>query len=107
MGQSSHWDIHGKRKKDGAVSDAQKGPQFESAPLITGAALLGAGALIALVGFAIGGGHLIAATRRWVKEMEVPPSELARQKWSQARTAVEAGTSAWQNGTKAGATSAS
>jgi hypothetical protein len=39
--------------------------------------------------------------------MEVPPSELARQKWAQARTAVEAGTSAWQNGTKAGATSAS
>jgi hypothetical protein len=100
-------DIHGKRKKDGAVSDAQKGPQFESGPLITGATLLGVGALIAAVGLAVGGGHLIAATRRWVKEMEVPPSELARQKWAQARTAVEAGTSAWQNGTKAGAPSAS
>jgi hypothetical protein len=89
------------------VSDAQKGPQFESAPLITGAALLGAGALIALIGLAVGGGHLVAATRRWVKEMEVPPSELAKQKWAQARTAVEAGTSAWQNGTKAGVTSTS
>ena len=87
------------------MSDAQKGPQFESAPLITGAALLGAGALIALIGLAVGGGHLVAATRRWVKEMEVPPSELARQKWAQARTAVEAGTLAWQNGTKAGAAS--
>jgi hypothetical protein len=85
------------------VSDAQKGPHFESGPLITGATLLGVGALIAAVGLAVGGGHLIAATRRWVKEMEVPPSELARQKWAQARTAVEAGTSAWQNGTKAGA----
>jgi hypothetical protein len=89
------------------VSDAQKGPQFESAPLITGAALLGAGALIALIGLAVGGGHLVAATRRWVKEMEVPPSELAKQKWAQARTAVGAGTSAWQNGTKAGAASTS
>jgi len=89
------------------VSDAQKGPQFESAPLITGAALLGAGALIAMIGLAVGGGHLVAATRRWVKEMEVPPSELAKQKWAQARTAVEAGTSAWQNGTKAGAASPS
>ena len=89
------------------MSDAQKGPQFESAPLITGAALLGAGALIALIGLAVGGGHLVAATRRWVKEMEVPPSELAKQKWAQARTAVEAGTSAWQNGTKAGAASTS
>jgi hypothetical protein len=89
------------------VSDAQKGPQFESAPLITGAALLGAGALIALIGLAVGGGHVVAATRRWVKEMEVPPGELARQKLAQARTAVEAGTSAWQNGTKAGAARAS
>ena len=89
------------------MSDAQKGPQFESAPLVTGAAMLGAGALIALIGLAIGGGHLVAATRRWVKEMEVPPSELAKQKWAQARTAVEAGTSAWQNGTKAGAASSS
>ncbi len=89
------------------MSDAQKGPQFDSAPLITGAALVGAGTLIAMVGLAIGGGHLVAATRRWVKEMEVPPSELARQKWAQARTAVEAGTSAWQNGTKVGAPSAS
>jgi len=89
------------------VSDAQKGPQYQSAPLITGAVFVGAGTLIAMVGLAIGGGHLVAATRRWVKEMEVPPSELARQKWAQARTAVEAGTSAWQNGSKAGAASTS
>jgi hypothetical protein len=89
------------RKRDGAVREEQKGPQFESAPLITGAALLGAGALIALVGLAVGGGHLVAATRRWVREMEVPPSELARQKWAQAKTAAAAGTSAWQNGSKA------
>jgi hypothetical protein len=33
--------------------------------------------------------------------MEVPPSELARQKWAQAKTAAAAGTSAWQNGSKA------
>jgi hypothetical protein len=73
------------------VREEQKGPESESAPLITGAALLGAGALIALVGLvglAVGGGHLVAATRRWVKEMEVPPSELARQKWAQAKTAA-------------------
>jgi hypothetical protein len=82
------------------MSDTQSGPQFESVPLITGAVLLGAGALIGAVGLAVGGGHLIAATRRWIKEMEVPPSELARQKWSQARTAVEAGASAWQNGSQ-------
>ena len=30
--------------------------------------------------------------------METPPSELARQKWNQARAATHAGASAWQNG---------
>lgn len=79
------------------MSGKQNGPQFESAPLITGAALVGAGTLIALVGLAIGGGHLVAATRRWINEMEVPPSELARQKLMQAKAAAAAGASAWQN----------
>ncbi len=89
------------------MSGEQKGPRFESAPLITGAVLLGAGAVIGLVGLAIGGGHLVAATRRWLKELEVPPSELARQKWAQARAAVEAGASAWNDGSHAQAASAS
>jgi hypothetical protein len=30
--------------------------------------------------------------------MEVPPNELAKQKYAQARAAVAAGTAAWQNG---------
>lgn len=89
------------------MSGKQNSPQFESAPLITGAALLGAGTLIAMVGVAIGGGHLVAATRRWIKEMEVPPSELARQKLTQARAAAAAGASAWQNGAQPSATHAS
>ena len=42
----------------------------------------------------------MAATRRWIREMEVPPSELARLKYAQAKAAVAAGTSAWQNGTQ-------
>ena len=30
--------------------------------------------------------------------MEVPPNELAKQKYAQARAAVATGTAAWQNG---------
>jgi hypothetical protein len=30
--------------------------------------------------------------------MEVPPAELAKIKWAQAKTAAAAGTAAWQNG---------
>ena len=76
------------------------GPQFRTAPLITSAAMVGGGTLIALAGLAVGGGHLLSATRQWINEMEVPPSELARLKWTQARTAMAAGAAAWQNGTQ-------
>ena len=77
------------------------GPQFQTAPLIVSAAMVGVGTMIVLVGLAVGGGHLLSATRRWVNEMEVPPSELARIKWAQAKAAMNAGAQAWQNGTQA------
>jgi membrane protein implicated in regulation of membrane protease activity len=89
------------------MSGTSNGPEFQAAPLITGAALVGAGTLIALVGLAIGGGHLVSATRRWVNELETPPSELAKIKWAQARAAYAAGASAWQNGSQPSVTSAS
>jgi hypothetical protein len=76
-------------------------PEVRSGPMITGGALVAAGGLIALAGFAIGGSHLVTATRRWIREMEVPPSELAKIKWSQAKSAAAAGTAAWQNGVHA------
>ena len=39
------------------------GPQLRSGPLITGTALVGAGALLALAGLAVGGSHLLSAPR--------------------------------------------
>jgi hypothetical protein len=74
------------------------GPQFRTTPLIISAAMVGGGTLIALTGLAVGGGHLLSVTRQWINEMEVPPSELARLKWTQARAAMAAGAAAWQNG---------
>ena len=76
-------------------------PAFNSGLLITGGALVAAGAMIALAGLAVGGSHVVSATRRWIREMEVPPSELARIKWTQARSAAAAGAAAWQNGVSA------
>jgi hypothetical protein len=46
----------------------------------------------------IGGGHLLTAVRRWVRDMDVPPSELAKLKLAQARAAAAAGADAWQSG---------
>jgi hypothetical protein len=76
-------------------------PEFRTGPLITGGVLAAAGAMVALVGLAVGGSHLFSATRRWMQAMEVPPSEVARLKWVQARTAAAAGTAAWRNGMSA------
>jgi hypothetical protein len=81
--------------------ESMKLPEFRTGPLITGAALIGAGTMVALVGVIVGGSHLFAATRRWVQAMDVPPSEVARLKWVQARTAAAAGTAAWRNGVSA------
>jgi hypothetical protein len=78
--------------------NGSSGLQFRAGPLITSAALVGAGAFIAAAGLAVGGSHLVSATRRWVREMEVPPSDLAKIKWTQAKAAAAAGASAWQNG---------
>jgi hypothetical protein len=83
----------------------ENGTQIQAAPLIASAAMVGVGTLIVLAGLAVGGGYLVAVTRRMVREMEVPPGELARIKWAQTRAAVAAGASAWQNGTRASETS--
>ena len=71
-------------------------PQMRSGPLIVGGALVGAGAAVALVGLAIAGSHVAAATRQWLRELETPPSQLARLKWEQAKTAAAAGANSWQ-----------
>jgi hypothetical protein len=76
-------------------------PQVHSGPLVTGAALVAAGGLLALAGMVIGGGHLFTAVRRWVRDMDVPPSEMARLKLAQAKEAAAAGADAWNNGTTA------
>jgi hypothetical protein len=83
------------------MTDIQKSstlPQLSSGPLIIGGVLVGAGAMLMMAGIAVGSSHVFSATRRWVREMEVPPSELARQKWLQAKAAAAAGTTAWRNG---------
>jgi hypothetical protein len=82
------------------INDARRNtrPQFSAGPLMTSAALVGVGAVLVMAGLAVGGAHLTSATRRWVREMEVPPGELAKLKWAQAKAAAAAGAAAWQNG---------
>jgi hypothetical protein len=59
------------------------------------------GAMVMLAGVAIGSAHLFSATRQWIAEIEVPPSEQLRQQWARAKAAAAAGSSAWQDGSTA------
>jgi hypothetical protein len=91
--------------KEGDMSSTQASDttfQLRSGSLIIGAALIGAGWVLGLIGLTICSSTVIAATRKWVKQMDVPPSELARLKWEQAKAATAAGTSAWQDGVTTG-----
>jgi hypothetical protein len=76
-------------------------PRFSKGTLITSAALAGAGILMVVAGLAVGGSHVLSVTRRMVREMDVPPGDLAKLKWKQAKAAAAAGAAAWQNGTPA------
>ena len=82
------------------ATDGQPGgawPQLQSGPLIAGGILIGIGALVALAGVAVAGSHVAAATRAWIRELEIPPSQLARLKWEQAKSAAGTGASAWRD----------
>jgi hypothetical protein len=75
-----------------------QGLALKTGPLLAGAVLIGIGSLLGLAGLAIAGAALGAAARRYVNNMEVPPSELARQNLAKARAAASAGASAWRDG---------
>jgi hypothetical protein len=82
---------------DVETQSAGSWPQVNSGPLITGGVLIGIGAVVAFAGLAVAGTHLVAATRAWIQELETPPSELARLKWEQAKTAAATGASTWRD----------
>ena len=72
-------------------------PQVRSGPLVVGGILIGIGAVVAMAGVAIAGTHVVAATRAWINELETPPSQLARLKWEQAKTAAASGAATWRD----------
>lgn len=66
--------------------------------LVVGGVLVGIGGLLACAGALLISSALVSATRRWVKQLDPPPSTVAKQKWQQARAATTAGARAWRNG---------
>jgi hypothetical protein len=72
--------------------------QFNTRQILTGAILIGVGGVVALAGVAMAGTALVSAYRDRVNQMDVPPSELARQHWNRARHAALVGVGEWRNG---------
>jgi hypothetical protein len=66
--------------------------------LIMGAVLTMVGGVIGLAGATVTVAAAAAVARRRIENMEVAPSEMARQQWRRARTAVSAGAGAWRDG---------
>jgi len=87
----------GKDAMSRGYSSVQSGFQLNTTPVIIGAVLVSVGALVGITGVLIGGSAVFSATRGWVRELEVPPGEIARQKWDQTRAAATAGARAWQH----------
>jgi hypothetical protein len=60
--------------------------------------MLAAGAILVLLGSVLFGGALLVAINRWVRALETPPTETARQKFRQLQNAYAAGSRAWRDG---------
>lgn len=82
----------------------QNGFQLDARLIERGAWVFGAGALLSMVGLAMCSRELATAARRYVQEMDVPPSQIARQGLSQAKVAASqlkvaatAGADAWRH----------
>ena len=74
----------------------KQSPAFSlnSKQVIIGGALIGAGAIICLSGFAVSGSAFLAAIRGWLEE---PPSVVMRRTWAQTRKATAASARAWRD----------
>ena len=60
--------------------------------------LIGIGGLLGCAGVLLLSSVLVAATRRRVKQLDQPPSEIAMLKWRQAKAATTTGAQAWRSG---------
>jgi hypothetical protein len=79
---------------------SQEGIQLNRRLVVGGGVLLGTGGLLGFIGVLLLSSAVVSATRRWVNQLDQPPSELAKLKWRQARAATVAGAKAWQGGSQ-------
>jgi hypothetical protein len=71
------------------------GFRMNTTQAVVGVVLLGAGGLIGIAGMIVGSSALFSAARRWFRELEVPPTDVVKHKWTQTKAATTAGAQAW------------
>jgi hypothetical protein len=79
------------RQTDPSLQDLNRGM------LVVAAALVVAGCVLGASGFALGAAAAVGAGRRWYQRVDLPPHQLAKLKWEQARAAAGAGAGAWRD----------
>lgn len=84
---------------------SQEGVRLNQRRLVGGGVLIGTGGLLGFTGVLLVSFAVVSATRQWMNQLEQPPSELAKLKWRQARTATTAGARAWRSGAPTQSTS--
>jgi hypothetical protein len=65
--------------------------------LVAGGVLAGIGGLLGCIGALLVSSALVSASRRWVRQLDPPPSAMAKVKLQQARAATTAGARAWRD----------
>lgn len=74
--------------------------EINTTAIAAGAVIAVIGVLLISVGGSIAGGTLVATARKWVRQLETPPSETAkavlRQVGTAAAAGVQAGVGSWQ-----------
>ena len=64
--------------------------------MLVAALLVGIGGVLAVAGMSVACAALAGASRRWYHRVDLPPHEIARLKWEQAKAAAGAGAGAWR-----------
>jgi hypothetical protein len=62
-----------------------------------GVTLFGVGGLLCAAGASLSIAAVAGVARRWVGQLDEPPSQRARRRWAQARAATSAGIDAWRD----------
>jgi hypothetical protein len=91
----------GQDRKRGVIVTTTEAPLEEAQRnrvMVVGGVLVGVGGLLGAAGALLVSSAFISATRRWMRQLDPPPSTIAKVKWQQARAATTAGARAWRNG---------